>query len=228
MALAAREKGTRAMGTLRARFARGPEVSAWTHQDFVAAIRDAADRSGLPLARGSGGVPRIAAGPPLAQGYVSRCEYMDFEVSEPITSAAFGRGLAPLLPEGVELVWQRRIRSRSPHLRAAVTAYSYTVPGEFERARADAFARARVWPYRRIRAKKGNQEFDLKQSVSRLETRPDGLTLTIEVRPDGTPKPAEIVESVFGMPADQARRLQMERVGVRFLPVKRPRPLGTE
>ena len=216
------------MATLRARFARGPEVSQWTHQDFVAAVRDAADRSPLPLTRGSGGMPRIAAGPPLAQGHVSRCEYMDFEVTEPITAAAFGRGLAPQLPKGVQLVWQRRIPSCSPHLRAAVTAYRYAVPGDFERQRAEAFARAPVWPYRRIRPKKGDQEFDLKQSVSRLEVQPGRLTLTIEVRPDGTPKPAEVVESVFGMPADQARQVQMEREGIRFLPSRRPRPLGME
>ena len=153
------------MSVLRVRLTRGAVLRGMVFKDFVDLVREAAGRADLPVARTKRGVPRIDTGPHLAPTHTSQCEYMDFELSEPITGSEFTRRLATELPEGVAVKSAR---------------------------------------------------LDLRRSVSRLEARPGEVIMDIEVRAEGTPKPEEVLASVFGMPQEEALLLETERSGVRF------------
>ena len=221
------------MAVLRVRFARGPAARWLTPQEFLSAIRDAAERANLPVAREHGpraelrsaerrcARMRITPGPPLTPGWESRCEYVDFELCRPITGWEFRQRLSAELPDGVEILWQRRLPPRSPHLRASVAAFTYTVSGEFDPQKAEAFLRAESRPMTRLR-KNRQRTLDLRRSLARLDVAPGRLTMVIRVREEGTPKPEEVIEAVFGTPREDAIRLPIERTAITFSPMPWP------
>lgn len=208
----------RRAGVLRVRLARDEPVRWLTQSEFVRQVSDAADRAGLPLARSAvpQAKPIITPGPPLSLGHTSRCEYMDFGLDAPIPALEFGRRLGAALPEGIRVLWQWRLPPRALHPRAAVVGFCYTILVEVEPKKAEAFAKADVWPLRQMR-KKGERVLDLKQSVSRLAVERGSTVIHLRVRPEGTPKPEEVLESVFGIPQAAAAEFAIERTSALFI-----------
>ncbi len=203
------------MSVLRVRLTRGPALRGTVFKDFVDLVREAAERAGLPVGRSKRGVPRLETGPHLAPAHTSQCEYMDFELSEPITGSEFMRRLACELPEGLGVMAARRLPPGSKSLKATARTLRYRVTGAFAQEKAERFQQARTWPV--VRFRKGQERtLDLRRSVSRLEVGPEEVTMDIEVRAEGTPKPEEVITSVFGIPWEEALLLKTERSGVRF------------
>lgn len=203
------------MSVLRVRLARGPALRGMLFKEFVDLVRNAVARAGLPVTRTRKGVPRVQTGPHLAPAHTSQCEYMDFELSEPITGAEFMRRLAAEVPEGVELRSARRVPPGAKPLKAAIRTFRYRVRGEFARAEAERFRQASTWPV--IRTRKGQERtLDLRRCVSKLEVGPGEVIMDIEARAEGTPKPEEVIASVFGIPWKDALLMDTERSGVRF------------
>jgi radical SAM-linked protein len=203
---------------MRMKLARSFSLAACGQKEYEALVRSALDKSGLPFAQTRGKRPGPAAvfGPQLPPGYASDCEYFDVELAGPVSAAdAIGR-TAPHLPAGLALRWARRLPSSAPHLRAAVKSLTYRIRGDFAPGCAGAFREAGSWPYCRQRAKK-KQEFDLTRSVRALRVEPGGAVIEIEVRPEGLPKPAEAIASVFGLEEEAARQLPGIRLAVRFI-----------
>ncbi len=212
---------------MRAKFSRESAAREWTFQEFLRHIHDAAEHSGLPMARTASRRLRITAGPPLIQGQTSRCEYLDFDLGAPLTSAEFAKCLAPQFPDGVRLLWQRRVGSSVLHLKAAAQAFAYRIAGAFDPAAVSAFHASARWPMARTKTS-GLRHFDLKRSVLRLEADAEGLSLVIAVQPDGTPKPAEVVAAVFGLDLEHAASLPTERIAIGLALAGRPRSHSKE
>ncbi|MBI5091558.1 MAG: DUF2344 domain-containing protein [Candidatus Hydrogenedentes bacterium] len=200
---------------MRVKLARDARAGALSHQEYIEALQEAVMRSELPVARSGGSAPRfrITSGPPLRPGQTSRCEYVDFEMCRPLSGAEFGRRLAETLPAGIELVWQKRLPAGALHLMACVESLSYEIGGQFDPQRAALFNAAEHWPATRKRTKK-EQTFDLKRSVTRLDVHPGGLSMRITVLAEGTPKPEDVLVSVFGMEPEEAQHLPMERTAI--------------
>lgn len=200
---------------IRARFARERAAQWLGPQEFVAAIREAALRGGLPVARARGdrGPWRINSGPALALGHLSRCEYVDIALAAPMSAADFAQRLQPSLPAGIRLLWSRRLPPGAPGVQRAVKQLCYKVSGLRWRAGAiKEFEAAASWPWVRRKQRKP-KEIDLKQHVRRLSA--DGIHLYIDliVRSEGLAKPHEIVSAVFGAAHAEAVLLPVERSG---------------
>lgn len=201
------------MSVLRVRLTRGQVLRGLVFREFVDLMREAVERAGLPVVRNRRGAPRLETGPHLAPAHTSRCEYMDFELTDPITGREFLQRLLKELPAGVEAVSARRLPPGSKSLKAAVRVLRYRVSGDFAPEQAERFRQAGSWPLVRIR--KGRERcLDLRRSVARLDVGPGEVTMDIEVRADGTPRPEEVVASVFGIPLEAALLLKTERSGV--------------
>ncbi|HOF40087.1 MAG TPA: TIGR03936 family radical SAM-associated protein [Candidatus Hydrogenedentes bacterium] len=201
------------MSVLRVRLTRGQALRGLIFRKFVDSVRGAVERAGLPVARNRRGAPRLEAGPHLAPAHTSRCEYIDFELTDPITGREFLRRLSMELPAGVDAVSARRLPPGSKNLKAAVRVLRYRVAGDFRPEQAERFRRASSWPVVRIR--KGQERcLDLRRSVARLDVGPGEVTMEIEVRVDGTPRPEEVIASVFGIPLEAALLLETERSGM--------------
>jgi radical SAM-linked protein len=209
------------MGRLRVRFLRSEAARGLTPKDFLDRLYRAVQRAKLPVARSGTSGHAIAPGPPLAPTHTSQCEYVDFELSEPMTGAEFLSRLEAELPEGVNAVSLRRLPPRAPCVRAAVKRFWYTIRGVFDPDKVAAFRAADEWPFRRTRANRC-QVMDLRQSVLAIDAQPGVLTISIEVREEGTPKPEEVIESVFGIPRDEAAQFPTERTALVFAPEPNP------
>ena len=217
------------MPRIRVRLARSCALRHVSHQQYMKLVHDAVGRGGLPVARGKrSDTPfRITAGPPLTPGHTSRAEYADLELVDRITPWELNARLRAALPEGLDLLWSRRIPPRWPHLRASVAGFCYTIEGRFDPECVRVFHAAAVWPL--VRRRKDRERIvDLKDCVAGLEMRSGRLLLTLNVRPEGTPKPEEILESVFDMTRDAVAALAIERTAVRFLPLVYPRAFLVE
>jgi len=214
---------------LRVRFAKDASVAGLSHQEFGDLLRDAVDRAGLPVVRGGGGKarPRLVQSPSLSLGHRSRCEYADFPLSAPVPAMEFGRRLDAALPEGVRVVWQWRLQPHARHLRAATAGFCYTVPGSFDKNRAETFLKADTWPFTRVKNGK-ERVLDLARCVSKLVVHEDRIVINVRVQQSGTPKPEEILESVFGIPHEQAHQAPIERTSVLLVPEPRPSTLDME
>jgi len=203
------------MSVLRVRLARGSAFNGTRFNDFVEQVRSAVNRAALPVARTRHGAPRLQAGPHLAPTHTSQCEYIDFVLSEPITGTAFMARLAAELPAGLEVRSARRLPPGAPSVKAAARTFRYRVAGVFAPEKAERFCRAGAWPV--VRLRKGQKRtLDLRCSVSKLEVGPGEVIMDIEVRAEGTPKPEEVIASVFDTPWEDALLLKTERHGVRL------------
>jgi radical SAM-linked protein len=210
------------MSVMRVRLARDAALRGTIFKEFVELVRAAADRALLPVVRTQRGAPRVAAGPHLGPNHTSVCEFVDFELADPITGTAFHGRLAEALPPGLRVVWVGRPPLGAKSLKAGITAFRYRVDGAFAPDKAERFLQSDQWPLRRIR--KGRERvLDLRRSVSKLEVRPGEVIMDIEVRAEGAPKPEEAMASVFVMPWEDALLLPMERSGVRFAGPSTPR-----
>lgn len=216
-------------GRLRVRLARGIECAQTSHQAFVALVIEAVQRAGLPVAHSGGPHPRVKVTPglQLPLGYTSRCEYLDFALAQPCTGHAFASALAEQLPPGLRLLWAGRVPAHTPHPRANIVACWYTLYGALDPERAHAFRAAPQWPH--AREKKGARiELDLKVLVDRIDVHSDCTLLKVRIGAGPQVKPAEVIESVFGLPEGDALRAPVERTALIMPPAPFPRSFLVE
>jgi len=214
---------------MRVRLARGASWRHLSHPEFVRLLHTAVAQANLPIARGNRAETpyRIVSGPPLPLGYTSRCEYVDMDILRPITSHEFKQRLAEVLPEGIAVLWARRIPPTAPHLRASIAAFCYTIDGQFDPVHVDRFRTEPSWPY--VRKKKDRETlFNLKEMVSLLEVTEERVRLCLAVSPQGILKPEEVLESVFDIPQSLCGDFVIERTDIRFVPIYFPRAFVVE
>jgi radical SAM-linked protein len=202
---------------MRLKLTRG-QAWRWTeHRDFVAAVRQALAAADLPVARGKQDAAVASAGPALPLGFVSSAEYFDAVLEAPVSPRRFRSAARACCPEACDVLWAGRISAAAPHLRAAVRALRYRIPGEANPVEAERFRAAAEWPL--VQEKKGKQRtLDLKRSLSVLRVEPSCVVIEILARASGMPAPAEVMASVFGRALDPAADPPAQRVAVRLGP----------
>lgn len=62
---------------------------------------------------------------------------------------------------------------------------------------------------------KGEREMDMKEAISRIRLEDEGLVVTVRKAAGGRPKPAEVLESVFGLPSHRAWAVRALKVDAR-------------
>ena len=219
---------------MRLRFTRGKRFIGLTQKAYVSEVMEAIRRAEVPVAMGSGTPPRprLTTGLSLPMGYTSQCEYVDVELlppnaMPPMTTATFVGRLRDCLPEDIELRSARRIPPRTPHIRGSVCDVCYTIRGIFDPARAAAFRTCASWLVEQERKGK-TRKLDLKQCVLGLEIHSETLRIKLAVRPTGTPKPEEILMSVFATPKAALGGYSIERTAMRLAPAPYPQTLIRE
>ena len=219
---------------MRLRLTRGERFIGQTQTAYVGEVMEAIRCSEVPVTMTSGRPPRprLATGLSLPMEYTSQCEYMDVELlppeaTPPMTTLTFARRLQVCLPPDIELRWARRIPPRTPHVRGSVCDVCYTIRGIFDPARAAAFRTCASWLVERERKGK-TRKLDLKQCVLGLEIHSETLRIKLAVRPTGTPKPEEILMSVFATPKAALGGYSIERTAMRLAPAPYPQTLIRE
>ena len=120
-------KGEKPVLKIRARLRKGDEVRFISHLDLTRTMERAVRRAGLPVAFSQGfhPHPRISFGPALATGITSDAEYLDFELSGPLSVEDFISCLNSQLPPGLEILEARAIPLQAESLTRIIDAALY-------------------------------------------------------------------------------------------------------
>lgn len=188
----------------RARFEKLGRSRFLGHLDLVRALTMAFRRAGIELAytQGFKPHPKIAFSPALALGIGSQAEYLDFDTRMPFDVARDLPEINRTLPEGVRLTAVVPIPLTAGALQDVISRarFSVRVPGGIgaeiaERARA--FLAAESWCV--LRRRKGQEkEVDIRPLVAGIELFEDRLEFTLKLSVQGSARPAEVLELLFG------------------------------
>ena len=88
------------------KFTKNGYVKYTSHLDLLRTFKRAFKKTqlGLRYSQGFNPHPKMGFAQPLSLGYASRCELIEFELSEPCETAEILRRMKPEMPQGIELV----------------------------------------------------------------------------------------------------------------------------
>lgn len=157
-----------------------------SHLDMVRCISRALKRSGLPVWHTLGFHPHVylTFALPLALGYESTCESMDFRLTRELPMEEVVERLNAVLPEGVRC-YRAAPAGQKPE---AIAWADYEITQEFDGMEAaEAAEKFAAWRNRETvpvvkKGKKGERVIDAKPHFSVLEERAEGNTLRFTMR----------------------------------------------
>ncbi|MBN1283448.1 MAG: TIGR03960 family B12-binding radical SAM protein [Proteobacteria bacterium] len=203
----------------RIRFSKIGRAAFLGHLEALDALRRGFRASRLPLTYSQGFHPRarIAAGPAVPVGVESLVEFADVELAVERDAVEIVKSMKGRLPEGMAVLDAVRIDGSHPSIeesthRTMYEAATSSLPVGWEAA-LGLFASDKPLPFSRVR-KEISLAVDLREYVDELAVSESGvLRLTLNSRRPAL-KVSEVLQGVFGIPEDQARRLEVRKVSV--------------
>jgi radical SAM family uncharacterized protein/radical SAM-linked protein len=202
----------------RARFIGSLELTTLFHR--------AARRAGLPIAFSQGyhPLPRFAFGPALPLGLESSGEFVDIDVTEPLSADAVRERLNAQLPEGMRIVAAEAIPLRGTSISAQIAAFRYHVDvrhlfngdgGAHFRERLAAFRSAADFQLvKHAKGTKGaHRAINARPFVAALQMNDAGLIdTTILYGTSGTLKATDLLGAILGLDPQDARALPVHKI----------------
>ncbi len=223
----------------RAQIRKGVEISALSHLDYMNVFMRALLRAKLPAAWSEGFNPhmKVSFATALAVGVTSDCEYVDFELTEPINELEVATRLNEQLPVGAEILRLKRLRGKSKPVMSLVDLSRYEVRLPFDEKFFDDaqravknFNAAHELQFTRVTPKKV-RDIDAKKYLAEpveVSLTGDELQIKFGVRitDAGSLKPSEVLKLLherFDLPADinnaQINRTALLHAGKNLLDV---------
>ena len=203
-----------------ARFVGAKEVATL----FTRAIR----RARLPVAYSQGyhPLPRLSFGPALPLGVESEEEFLDIELSEPLTPRKVRDRLGAEFPHGFGIHHAEAIDLRAPSIDANIQSLCYKVglnvipshkwTSAILAERLSAFHTALSFPMQKP-TRSGEKEVDAKQLVAAVAlSAPHILDLEIRMTKTGTIKPHEFVGALLALTREEIKLLRVTKIHTRF------------
>jgi radical SAM-linked protein len=219
---------------IRLRYVKRGKVRFVGHRDLARGFERAFRVVELPLAftQGFSPRPKISLGLALGVGHESDAEFLDVELTEPVTLDGLGSALDEVLPVGVSVEAIAPLAARAPALQEAITSVEYTLrPAAVERHDLEAAVdRANAAPNITITTSRKGREVieDLRPGLRHLSLLDDGAVHTeVATKPRGI-RPAELLGALRDLAgvssdvaADRVLRTHqwIERDGARHEPL---------
>ena len=204
------------------------------HLDLMRTWERALRRAKLPLAYSQGFTPhaRMALGAPLAVGTVGERELLDVWMSPDVAPEELARRLAPVLPEGLELLAAEEIAHELPSLQAQIRSATYEVtfaPGAVDageiRGRIAELLALDALDWEEQRGEK-TRRYDLRATVRDLAVREQGdrvvLAMDLELNEERTGRPTSLLAAL----EIEARPASVVRTALRIGEVVAATPSG--
>ena len=202
----------------RAQIRKGAEIAVLSHLDYMNVFMRALLRSKLPAAWSEGFNPhlKVSFATALAVGVTSDCEYVDFELTEPVSEFDVAKKLNEQLPKGAEILRLKKLRGKSKPVMSLVDLSRYEVRLPFEEKFLSAaqlsiknFNATPEIKFTRVTPKK-TRELELKKYlVEPVEISLAGdellIKFAVKITPEGSLKPSEVLKILreqFDFPAD--------------------------
>ena len=172
----------------------------------------------MPAAWSEGFNPhlKVSFATALAVGVTSDCEYVDFELTEPVSEFDVAKKLNEQLPKGAEILRLKKLRGKSKPVMSLVDLSRYEVRLPFEEKFLSAaqlsiknFNATPEIKFTRVTPKK-TRELELKKYlVEPVEISLAGdellIKFAVKITPEGSLKPSEVLKILreqFDFPAD--------------------------
>ena len=204
------------------------------HLDLMRTWERALRRAKLPLAYSQGFTPhaRMTLGAPLAVGTVGERELLDVWMSADVAPEELARRLAPVLPDGLELLAAEEIAHELPSLQSQIRSASYEVtftPGSVDageiRGRIAELLALDALDWEEQRGEK-TRRYDLRATVRDLAVREEGervvLAMDLELNEQRTGRPTSLLAAL----AIEARPASVVRTALRLGEVVAATPSG--
>ncbi len=175
-------------------------------------------RAGIPVkySQGFHPMPKVAFDDPLPVGIESRQEFLYITLEDRMKPGDVMKQLNERLPEGLNVLncqlWTRKqksIKDQNAH-RAYEISLNY---GFFDKVRLNDFLERKEWILQRKDRKGRDTEIDLKQIVTVLDLNSSNdLKMVIKAVPGKTPRPFEVLASVFNLSEEAAKQARITKV----------------
>ena len=202
----------------RAQIRKGSEIAVLSHLDYMNVFMRALLRSKLPAAWSEGFNPhlKVSFATALAVGVTSDCEYVDFELTAPVSEFEVAKRLNTQLPRGAEILRLKKLRGKSKPVMSLVDLSRYEVRLPFEEKFLSAaqmsvknFNLTPEINFTRITPKK-TRELELKKFIAApVEISLAGgellIKFAVKIFLDGSLKPSEVLKILrerFDFPTD--------------------------
>lgn len=213
-----------AKARFRLKYAKGEEMRWISHLDLVRLFERAIRRADIPIAfsRGFHPHPKMSFGPPLPLGMTSEAEYMDIQLTEPYEKDLVST-LRAVLPRGLWIIEAKPIFGKAESLFSIINLVEYEVDlsnlddgTQVERAIASFLQQERIIVEQKVKNKE--RRINLRSFVDNLEVETlNGrsiLRMRLKIRPEGTVRPAEIIERLLDLPTGGSSLLPTHRTGL--------------
>ncbi len=195
---------------LRLRLSKRPPAVHLSHLETMAALQRALARAGIPVASSGGFSPRPRLAVPFALpvGVESEDELVDVDLRQHLDAVTAMALLQPQLPHGMRVLDAICLDVTGPGLGVLLAGSRYRVrldadPAELCAAIARYHA-APSWPV--VRERKGKRrELDLKELLSELVWQDDAVQFVLRTPAEGSLKPVQVLDTLFGELAQGAR-----------------------
>jgi len=177
-----------------------------SHLDLQRTLEKALRRAKLPVSYSEGfhPRPRLSVVLPLPLGYASDFEVADIILFKVMETEEFRESLKKQLPYGMEIksVKNTTLFQKSIMSYTLKVTYLVTLPHKIEKAQ-EIYSLLKDFPgNREIMISRKSKSINIRHYLDKIELRiPEGvlmLLMDLIVKPDGSVKPDEIVEKIFG------------------------------
>lgn len=188
-----------------------------SHLDTLRLFARAVTRAQLPVRFSEGFNPQPKLWLPLPRpvGMAADREMLVVQFSEPVAPVTVREKLEPQMPDGITFV-DVAAPTTTKVLQASQVSYRLGIdPNEQPRLAqaADRLLHAGiVTVLRRYGPGKPARTIDIRRNIARIQVSHDCLEFTLTVAPDGTARPAEVIEAIGLDPNRVAHRMRRTRI----------------
>jgi len=196
------------MFKVRIKFSKEDELRFISHLDLTRTWERLARRAELPLLLSHGFSPRpkMAFGPPLPLGYISKTELIEIALTERMGLKEIYKRLAEQLPQGLRISKIEVLTEEMPALSAIETVSYYVITrsdeleDEIQERVKEFLLKKEVWIKRE--SPKGEKMINLRAGVFDLKFKKEGeeirWEMLLSVGSQGTVRPEEVIKALGG------------------------------
>lgn len=206
----------------RFKFAKKDKIRFISHLDLMRTFNYGIRRAELPVAYSKGFNPQMIfqLAMPLSVGFISQCEYGQFNLVTNLAADKVKDALAKALPGDLEIIDVWQVSSQMPNLSKLINVVSYRVLvsnpiADDIPSRLKEFMEKETFPYLRIRDNK-SKTIDLRPLVKDIKIsswNPLVAELYLKITPTGSARPEEIMEILTGSDVKSIKLMTYERTG---------------
>jgi len=206
----------------RFKFSKKDPIRFISHLDLMKTFIYGFRRSGLPIVYSQGFNPQMTfqLAMPLSVGFSSHCEYSQFTLSSMISPEIIVDSLKKALPDDLEIQDLWLVDNQAVGFSKLIQCITYQVKlenfiTEDIKSKIDQFFRMDSIPYQRIRDKK-SKLIDLRplvRDIKVIENTPLTMELFLNITPEGSARPEEIMEYLTGSDVKSIKLMTYERTG---------------